>query len=95
MSDVVAAEQELLIEGRVNGAKPASIVQRNGQAYLQGWETWDDVSKLGSGKLPLTMTQPDKLGLVDMRNPAHSGPGYSAEIEPLLAAMETRFDALA
>lgn len=95
VSDVVAAEQELLIEGRVNGAKPASIVQRNGQAYLQGWETWDDVSKLGSGKLPLTMTQPDKLGLVDMRNPAHSGPGYSAEIEPLLAAMETRFDALA
>jgi hypothetical protein len=95
VADVALAEQQLLIEGRVNGQAPASIEQRNGQAYLQGWETWDDVSKLGAGTLPLKMTQPDKLGLVDMRNPLHGGPGYSAEVEPLLAEMETRFTALA
>jgi hypothetical protein len=30
-----------------------------------------------------------------MRNPVRGGPGYSAEIEPLLGAMETRFAELA
>ncbi len=96
ISDVVAVEQALLIEGRVNGKPPAEIAMRNGQAYLQGWETWDDVSKIGTGfSVPLKMTQPDKLGLVDMRNPLHGGPGYSAEVEPLLAELETRMGLLA
>lgn len=95
IADVASAEQALLIEGKVNGSAPSKIDMRNGQAYLQGWETWDDVSKLGSGVIPLKMTQPDKLGLVDMRNPLHGGPGYSAEVEPLLAEMESRFTALA
>lgn len=92
----VDANERLLIRGEVNGQPPAHIEKRNGQAYLQGWETWDDVSDL-STDLPVTlpMTQPAKLGLVEMRNPAHGGPGYSAEIDPLLAAMETRFGQLA
>lgn len=95
ISDVVAAEQALLIEGKVNGNAPANIEMRNGQAYLQGWETWDDVNKLlMSTSLPLVPTQPDKLGLVDMRNPLHGGPGYSAEVEPLLGEMERTFGAL-
>lgn len=95
IADVVQSEQELLIEGKVSGKAPKSIAMRNGQAYLQGWETWDDVSKLGTGfSVPLKMTQPDKLGLVDMRNPLHGGPGYSAEIEPLLAEMVSRFELL-
>jgi hypothetical protein len=97
LADVVRAEQALLIEGRVGGSPPSSVVQRNGQAYLQGSETWDDVSKLAQS-LPLAtaqMTQPDKLGLVDMRNPLHGGPGYSAEVEPLLGEMEATFAALA
>ncbi|MCA9591425.1 MAG: hypothetical protein KC657_39285 [Myxococcales bacterium] len=91
--DVSEAEQALLIDGKVGGKSPADIVMRNGQAYLQGWETWDDVSKLAQN-LPVgavQMTQPDKLGLVDMRNPLHGGPGYTAEVDPLLAEMETRF----
>ncbi len=94
--DTVAAEQALLIEGKVSGRAPASIDMRNGQAYLQGWETWDDVSKL-SESLPvkLPMTQPDKLGLVDMRNPLHGGPKYTAEVDPLLTEMEQTFTALA
>ena len=94
--DVVAAEQETLIDGKVSGIGPAVIAQRNGQGYLQGWDTWDDVAKLGqSVSLPIVEVQPDKLGLVDMRNPLHAGPGYSKEVEPLLAAMVSRFADLA
>jgi hypothetical protein len=95
IADVASAEQALLIEGKVGGRRPKKIEQRNGQAYLQGWETWDDVNKLAMNlPLPLTPTQPDKLGLVDMRNPLHGGPGYSAEVEPLLGEMERTFAAL-
>lgn len=95
--DVVTAEQALLIDGVANGKAPSTVVQRNGQAYLQGWETWDDVNVLAENipSAGLTPTQPDKLGLVDMRNPLHGGPGYSAEVEPILADMETTFAALA
>jgi hypothetical protein len=90
--DTVKAEQALLIEGRIKGSPPASIYQRSGQAYLQGSETWDDVSKLVD---ETKMTQPTRLGLVDMRNPLHGGPGYSKEVEPLLAEMKSTFGALA
>ncbi len=97
IGEVVRAEQALLIDGKIAGSAPSSVVQRNGQAYLQGSETWDDVSKLAASlpTKPASMTQPDKLGLVDLRNPLHGGPGYSAEVEPLLAEMETTFAALA
>lgn len=95
--DTATAQQDLLIEGRVGGVPPDDILRRNGQAYLQGAETWDDISDLGTA-LPVAavqMTQPDKLGLVDMRNPLHDPPGYSAEVDPLLAEMETTFTSLA
>ena len=95
-------ERELLIEGRVSGAGawpagPASTVRKNGQAYLQGFETWDDVSDLGSripGLGPMQMTQPARVGLVEMRSPVRTGPRYTGEVELLLAQMETRFAAL-
>lgn len=90
-----AAQKDLLIDGKVGGTPPSEIVRRNGQAYLQGVETWDDVSDLGTG-LPVAavqMTQPDRLGMVEMRNPLHDPPGYSAEVDPLLAEMETTFGA--
>lgn len=90
--DVSKAEYDLLILGKVAGKSPSTVVQRNGQAYLQGWETWDDMSKVVTALPP---TQPDKLGLVDMRNPLHSGPGYTKEVDPLLAEMEARFATLA
>ncbi len=94
--DTVAAEQALLIEGRINGVRPNDITRRSGQAYLQGFETWDDISeRAAAARLgPAQMTQPARLGLVDMRNPLHGGPGYSAEIEPLLREMKTTFGAL-
>ena len=95
--ETARAEHELLIEGRVSGAGPASTVRKNGQAYLQGFDTWDDVSDLGSrvpGLGPLHMTQPARVGLVEMRSPVRQGPRYTGELELLLAKMESRFGAL-
>jgi hypothetical protein len=91
------AQKRLLIAGEVDGVKPDEIVKRNGQAYLQGFEAWDDISDLAESipGLDFTMTQPERLGLVEMRNPFHEPPGYSKEVEPLLAAMEDEFTALA
>jgi hypothetical protein len=93
--DVVAAEQALMIEGKVNGVAPSSVVMKNGLGYLSGFDTWDDVSKTAQGAGAASMTQPDRLGLVDMRNPLHGGPAYTAEVAPMLTEMETRFAALA
>jgi hypothetical protein len=95
--DLMTAERELLIEGRVGGVAPADIVRRNGQAYLQGYDAWDDVTDAASGLpgLPHLQTQPVRLGLVDLRNPLGSGPSYRRDIEPLLAEMERRLAASA
>ncbi len=96
IADVVAAEQSLLIEGKVGGNPPSSVELRNGQAYLQGWETWDDVNEVAKNTpVPLVPTQPSKVGLVDMRNPLRGGPKYTGELELLMAEMDTRFGALA
>jgi hypothetical protein len=95
--ETARAERELLIDGRVGGVAPTSTVRKNGQAYLQGFETWDDVSDLGSripGVSVAQMTQPARVGLVDMRSRFRVGPRYTGEIEPLLAEMEHRFAAL-
>ena len=90
-----AVQHALLVRGRAFGKTPASIERRNGQAYLQGTETWDDVSDLGSsipGIDAAQMTQPDKLGLVEMRSPVPTGaPRYTGDVEPLLADMEQSF----
>jgi len=91
---LLAGEQhQLLVLGQANGQIPTTVVQRNGQAYLQGWEAFDDLGSLVSGLpgLPKMQTQPDKLGLVSMRNPLHGGPSYSKELRPLLAEMAQRF----
>ncbi len=95
-----AAEQRaLLIDGEVGGRRPADVERRNGQAYLQGWETWDDVasSLQGVPGLPQAATQPFKLGLVDMRAALQLRPlpDYRAEVAPLLAEMDRRFAATA
>jgi hypothetical protein len=93
--DIMDAQHELLILGEVDGTPPDDVVKRNGQAYLQGWETWDEISDSARTLGVEAMTQPDKLGLVEMRNPLHAPPAYTAEVDPLLAEMETRFTALA
>ncbi len=91
-----SGQYELLIEGRVNGQRPASVQRRTGQAYLQGWETWDDAASLVA-RLPVldffTPTQPHRLDLVEMRRIGGilAGVNYTREVEPLLAEMEQRF----
>ncbi|KAJ3228765.1 hypothetical protein HDU81_005887 [Chytriomyces hyalinus] len=56
-------ENDLLINGKLEGqAALDDIVRKNGHGYLEGWDTWDDVSKV-LGKL----TQPDRLGIVELK----------------------------
>ncbi|MEM6789290.1 MAG: hypothetical protein AAF715_17345 [Myxococcota bacterium] len=92
--DAMETQHRLLILGEVAGQAPSEIEKRSGQAYLQGVESWDDVADL-TGSIGLHTTQPDRLGLVEMRNPFHAPPGYSAEVEPLLAEMETKLAKIA
>ena len=39
-------QRDLLIRGEVGGKPPSSIIERNGQAYMQGWESFDDLGSL-------------------------------------------------
>ncbi|MBS2016151.1 MAG: hypothetical protein JST00_24935 [Deltaproteobacteria bacterium] len=99
--ETAKAEHDLLVLGRKTPGSPApagsAITKRNGQAYLQGFETWDDVSDLGA-RLPgieaAQMTQPARVGLVELRSPVRAGPRYTGEVEPLLGAMVDRFAVL-
>lgn len=97
--EIARAQRELLIYGRTATLAPVDVTRRNGQAYLQGFEAFDDlldaVNDLPLVPIEAPTTQPDRLGLVEMNNPLHPPPGYSAEVEPLLAAMETTFTAQA
>ena len=93
------AQRELLIFGELNGQRPADIERRNGQAYLQGWETWDDLNEFAKllpipGLGPMT-TQPTRRGLIDLRRGRFSGVDYGRELRPLLVAMRDRFEPLA
>lgn len=41
--DTMIAEKELLIYGTVDGHTPKDPTARNGQAYLEGWDTWSEL----------------------------------------------------
>jgi hypothetical protein len=97
IADAADAQAALLVRGEVGGVAPRSVVQRNGMAYLEGFDAMADVASTGGnlGVAASPITQPARLGLVDMRNPVHSGPTYATDVAPLLSEMETRFSALA
>jgi len=81
-------QHDELILGKVNGVAPADIVRRNGFAYLAGTEAFDDLADLGTNVgINVNVTQPNKLGLVEMRNPLHEAPSYTGEIDLLLGQM--------
>lgn len=86
-----AREQHaLLIEGRVGGVAPKRVEYRNGQAYMQGFESWDDIASMVQPIPQLNKfkpTQPDKLGLLSS---AIGAPSWT-EVKPLLLEMRDRF----
>jgi hypothetical protein len=83
-----------LIDGEVRGRLPERIYKRNGQAYLQGWDSYDDISGLASHveSLPRILTQPAKLGFASLRYGFDRSVDYETEVRPLLEAMTTIFD---
>ncbi len=98
MSDLLVelahAQRRLLIEGRAGGVAPPEIVAHNGQAYLQGFDSWDDASDIitnGMGLSVVQMKQPRRVGLVALR----ADPQAYAALAPLLAEMDTVFSELA
>lgn len=86
---LIKVQADLLIFGKVNGKSPKSIEKRNGTAYIQGYDTWMDMSNLTDA----VVVCPKKKGLIDMRNPVDDPP-YDAEVKPVLRAMDERFNAL-
>ncbi len=94
--DYTRVQQDLLIEGRVDGAIPDDVVRRNGQAYLQGWETWDDISHSLADLLGVEhgRMQPERVGLVEMRSRSFERAEYSDFVAPLLMEMKVRFEKL-
>jgi hypothetical protein len=83
-------QKDLLIDGKVNGHSPRDLRLRNGQAYLQGFETWDEIQAIAErfGIKGAQMTQPNRAAL----QPSFftTGPDYGTEIAPLLAEVEGR-----
>jgi hypothetical protein len=88
----IQQEQRLLIDGRAGGSTPATVEKRNGQAYLEGWDSLDDLGDLVA-LIPFAKAihaQPDKLQLVGLYN-FHwfeAMPTYT-EIQPLLRDMDS------
>ena len=89
---VARHQHDLLILGKHGLSTPSTVVRRNGQAYLQGFEAFDDIADLAddTGLAGRLRTQPDKLGLVEMQNPLHAAPTVD-DIDDLLRAMERTF----
>ena len=86
--DLAVQQHRELILGEVNGVTPANIQKRSGFAYLAGFEAFDDLADLGTEfGINANVTQPAKLGLVEMRNPAHAPPSFTNEVRPLLLAL--------
>lgn len=77
------------IYGKVNETSPPDVIKKNAQAYLQGWESWDDITKTGSTHMPtsLQMTQPDRIGLVDTKT---NFTGFESDVKPLLDYTENQ-----
>jgi len=88
VSQVIQVERSLLIYG--GNMNSHDVYRKNGQAYIQGWDTWSEIGDLvGIGN-----TQPSKLGFNNLRfNPFHK-PNYKTQIRPFLLNMTTQFQEL-
>lgn len=81
LMDLITVQNDLFIFGGLENVDPT---YKNAQAYLQGWESWDDVGHL-LGQLE---TQPAKLGFSASTQPLlrKSGMPSYQEIAPMLQA---------
>ncbi|ORY15655.1 hypothetical protein BCR33DRAFT_799950 [Rhizoclosmatium globosum] len=64
--------EDLIIEWTVLEKELLMVGKLEGHGYLEGWDTWDDVSKI-LGHL----TQPDRLGLVEFKH----GDGWFSHVK--------------
>lgn len=87
----IASQHALLIQGLVDGAPPGNIVKFNGQAYMEGWDTWSEIAAATNAS---ASTQPTKISFLDVQDPLHYKT-YLSEVAPLLAEMETEFSEIA
>lgn len=97
LTRLIDSQYELLVLGKVDGSVPADIRKRNGQAYLEGWDSEDDFGDL-LGLIPFVdpiHAQADKLQLVGLYDLFEFETPQYAEVEPLLAEMAITFTALA
>jgi hypothetical protein len=65
---------------------PSSFINRNGIAYLEGWDTWSDISALAD----FGVTQPSRFSILDIKFGLYQKQ-YKEEIQPLLSAMASVF----
>ncbi len=91
--DLAAAQHELLIHGQIDGVDNWDVVEKNAQAYLQGTETWDDISELAEQipGVPLKSTQPTRIGPLELLDPRVRFNTYPNRIRPLLESSRNRF----
>jgi len=96
LMEVVAQQKELLIFGGLDPNSPGvdgKVKQRNGHAYLEGWDTDAELEAFGAAHFHSPLTQPDRLPLPSFLARGKDAP-YEA-VRPLLSAMATNFTALA
>lgn len=88
--DLSQTQRDLLVRGlQANGSLPSDIVKHNGQAYLEGWDTWAELGVLTPHTLD---TQPNKYSLAQVREPAVSAI-YWTTVGPLLTRTNASFAA--
>lgn len=80
----IQVQSDLVWRGQRAGQPDARREGLNAQAYLQGWDTWSEITKrLGSGE-----TQARSMGMIDLWNPllpAGQRVDYRRGLRPLLA----------
>jgi hypothetical protein len=95
LASIARDQKDLLIDGRFGDSEPTSHQPHklNGQAYLQGWDTFDDIAAAATHveRLPRIMTQPLKLGFVSLRYGFDRSMDYDDDLRPLHQAMVEAF----
>lgn len=88
LTSLIRDQKDLLIDGKVNGVKPRINSERNGIAYLQGWDTWADIPVMLNVGID---AQPRRLLWESVLYGRRVEPDYEKEIQPLLREMDQKF----